>query len=556
MQSALSSAVSGLTALQLALDVVGGNLANANTPGFKANVITFKDAIGRVLRQPSGATSNTGSTNAQQIGEGVGIGSLTSRYTQGGMQATGKQTDMAITGDGFFVISQVDKTKGYTRNGNFSLDLNGTLTTQDGLEVQGWAATAGVIDTTKDVGKLTVPLGSLTLAKATENSAYSGNLDATASAAGTTTARITGSLDSSLGAGSSVNGTSSAWLDRTGASHTMSYTFTKVTDNVGDDDVWNVTVNGISASGAWTGGSTNTSNVPITFDALGAVATVNGTPGTTLDVIVNDGTPTGQAVTVDFANLLSGAATAVTANSNGSSTDTSVVSSAQVFDSLGIGHTVDITFTKIPNTVTGASGTWYWSTTVDGSSNASDGVLVFNSDGVFDAANSSGSTINFTPTTGAAAVSIDVDFTKITQLATTTADTVIQRSQDGKAPGVLQSFNVDADGTINGTFSNGLGSKLGRLAVGVFQNNEGLLRGVNGLLFESAASGKAKIQAPGQTNGQGALGVISAGTLENSNVDIGTEFTNMIVAQRSFQANAKMVSVVDQVLDELANLKR
>lgn len=561
MDSALSSAVSGLSALQQALDVVGGNLANVNTPGYKTNVITFKEALSQVLRLPSAPTSVSGSVNPLEYGQGVAIGGLGALYTQGGMNATGKPTDMAISGDGFFMIKQGDKTPGFTRNGNFTLDKNGKLTTQDGLGVQGWPAKAGVVDVTGPTGDLNIPLGRLTLAKATSNMAFSGNLDAAARPPATTTATFTsGALDSAAATATTVNVAGGNWEDAGGTAHPISYTLTKTMDNPGLDDTWTLTVNGTGAGGSWTGAGSPVAAVPITFDASGKVATVNGVAGQTLTVNIPDGTSGGQNVAVNLASLTSSATPAApVATANGSTgAPPTQQTSATFFDSLGIAHTLDVTYTKVVPTVAGASAQWNWAVKVDGAANASTGSLLFKSDGTFDAANSTPNmTVNYTPTDGAAPVSFKVDFSEVTNLNTVSPPpAVIARSQDGKDPGVLQGFSVDADGTIEGTFSNGLGSKLGRLAIATFANKEGLLRGNGGLLLESAASGKANIQPPAQTNGEGLPGIVTSGALESSNVDVGAEFTHMIVAQRAFQANAKMVGVVDQILNELANLKQ
>lgn len=146
MMRSFSSAVSGLQSHQSFMDVVANNIANVNTTGFKANRFQFKDSFSQVLKDASGAGGGVGSTNAQQIGLGVGIGSIDNLMNQGAVTATGNPLDMAINGDGFFRVTDTLGTFTnieYTRAGNFTLDEAGNLTTQDGQYVVGFTVNPG-----------------------------------------------------------------------------------------------------------------------------------------------------------------------------------------------------------------------------------------------------------------------------------------------------------------------------------------------------------------------------------------------------------------------------
>jgi len=159
--------------------------------------------------------------------------------------------------------------------------------------------------------------------------------------------------------------------------------------------------------------------------------------------------------------------------------------------------------------------------------------------------------ISFTPPdSGAPRMTVSIDLSRITQLAT--SSTVEPIAQNGYPPGTLEQLTVSPDGTINGVFSNGLNLPVARLAMAVFNNPGGLERAGNNLFRESINSGIANI-GTAQTGGRGS---ISSGYLEMSNADIGNEFTNLIITQRGFQANTRIVSTVDEMLQDVLQMKR
>jgi flagellar hook protein FlgE len=228
--------------------------------------------------------------------------------------------------------------------------------------------------------------------------------------------------------------------------------------------------------------------------------------------------------------------------------------SLEVFDSLGVSHTLTVTFTKTAN-----DSEWDWEVTSPDAavgSTIGTGTITFTSgksdittEGIsFTMANSNGAT---NP------VDITLDFKAITQYgADSTAanggNTVAPTSQDGLPLGVLDGFTVDKDGTINGTFDNGMTQRMGRIALAQFGNPGGLSRTGNNLWAETGNSGLPQVGAPAT----GSLGNLTAGFLESSNVDLPTEFANMIVAQRGFQANSRVITTSDEILQELVQLKR
>lgn len=225
--------------------------------------------------------------------------------------------------------------------------------------------------------------------------------------------------------------------------------------------------------------------------------------------------------------------------------------SLTVFDSLGATHTVTITFTK-----TATDGEWAWeasSPDAAGGSAVGSGTITFDSSGKCMDNFQNISLTLAAPNGAASPIDINLDFQAMTQLAAESGEcTVKPTSQDGLPLGVLDGFTVTKEGTISGTFDNGMTQTLGKLALAQFSNPAGLSRAGNNLLTETGNSGLPQIGQPST----GSLGNLTAGFLESSNVDLPTEFANMIVSQRGFQASSRIITTSDEILQELVQLKR
>ncbi len=212
----------------------------------------------------------------------------------------------------------------------------------------------------------------------------------------------------------------------------------------------------------------------------------------------------------------------------------------KVYDSLGNPVTVTLTLEQT------APDNWQWTATGSGGTTGS-GAFSFKTDGTFGQVTTPG-TITLTPTDGAAPMTLTPDFSALTQDAAST--TVNLGTQDGYAAGTLQGISVDSGGVITGTFSNGLRQTLGRVAVATFANPAGLLAQGQGIFTQGNDSGVASVGGPGA----GGAGTVVSGSLEGSNVDLAAQFTAMIAAQSGFQANARVVSVDNQILQTLVQL--
>jgi flagellar hook protein FlgE len=191
MLRSLFSGVSGLEAHQTMLDVVGNNIANVNTPGFKDSDAEFEDTLSQVIKS-AGAPQNTqGGSNPAQVGLGVQVAAVSTNWTQGPTQTTGVDTDLMIQGDGFFVVNDGGQ-QVYTRNGAFSPDSNGNLTTADGAILQGWTAVNGTVNTNGKTGNIQLPLGSSMAPTATTKVGLVGNLPAVTTDGTTIDNQVTG----------------------------------------------------------------------------------------------------------------------------------------------------------------------------------------------------------------------------------------------------------------------------------------------------------------------------------------------------------------------------
>lgn len=323
MLQAMFSGVSGLQAHQVRLNVIGNNIANVNTIGFKAGRVTFQDQLSQTLRASARPSASAGGQNPSQVGLGVALGAVDTVQGQGNLQTTGKPTDMAIQGNGFFLVSTGNNLY-YTRDGSFDLDSNGAVVNPaSGLKLLGYIADAnGHIDTSQQITSdsvITVPVGTLTSVKQTTQSKFEGNLDA-AAALQSTIIKVNGQLDTATAA-PTMNTTV---YDALGKAHTVQILMTAPVHNpaagagvpTGATQRWNVDISqdGVSL------GTQKMYAVPNGSGGNRFVFTDAAIPGNslgstlTLNVTGSNGTPN-FPLTVDFGGLQ--AQSNVTPASNG-----------------------------------------------------------------------------------------------------------------------------------------------------------------------------------------------------------------------------------------------
>jgi flagellar hook protein FlgE len=440
MLRSLFAGVSGLRNHQVRMDVIGNNISNVNTVAFKSGRVTFKEGFAQLLQGGSRPPGDQGGINPIQVGLGMQIGSVDTVFSQGNLETTGLNTDVAIQGDSFFVVRKGNQSF-YTRSGNFQIDADGLLVSPtNGFVVQGKSAVNGVFQ--DGIADIRLPFGQKTAAKATDSIKLAGNLDASVPDF---------DLTDPDGAGPATAG-------------------------------FNADTRGVSANKeSWT--------------------------------------------------------------------ETSITA----YDSLGTKYDVKVYFWK-----TGA-GTWDWQVDSDSliaagvpaASITGGGTFNFDTDGTM--LNPQLQTITFDPT-GANSVSIAMDpgsgVNGITQYSATS--TAVLRDQNGYTSGTLQNFSIDRAGKITGSFTNGVNVALAQIALADFNNPAGLLRIGDNMYQESSNSGGCVLGFALE----GSQSALTSGALEMSNVDLAQEFTAMIVAQRGFQANSKVITTSDEMLQELVNLKR
>ncbi|MEM1355195.1 MAG: flagellar hook-basal body complex protein [Planctomycetota bacterium] len=563
LTTSLYTGLTGMKTNSQMLDVVGNNISNVNTTGFKRSRATFETQISQTLKNGSAPSAELGGTNPAQVGLGVRLASITRDFSGGGLQPTGVATHMAVEGNGFFVVSEGGSQR-FTRDGTFSLDRDFNLVTSSGSKVQGF----GVDDDYEVVEGLlqdiNIPIGVLTIAEATENVNMAGNLNAGGDAA------TLGSILESAALFSDAAATTAA----TAATALTSIFNTSGTALFTTGDV--VTLTGLSRGGANIADKTfeigtNLAGADsfgaslgdfVTFlqDVLGIDTTQTGTPGVSINatgqLVVEANIGTANAIDIDVGDIVVNQSTTPTVplswTQTQEATGESVRTTFIAYDSLGNPLEIDLTAVLEVKDNTGTQWRFYTHSEDDTDLNKflGTGLLNFDTDGQFVSSTSNALTIDRLATGALNPQSINLNFTD--QFGAVTALTDVRSqissiSQDGTPIGTLEDFSVSEDGVLVGVFSNSLLRNLGRVPLAMFSNNEGLLEVGGNLYTNTSNSGTPQIVNPGS----GGSGRIVGRAVELSNVDLAEEFINLISAQTGFSANSRVISTSDQLIQEL-----
>lgn len=555
MMTAFFSGVSGLKAQQTSLDVIGNNISNVSTTGYKSQRVSFSDLLSQTISGASSSTANKGGTNAKQIGLGVSVGSIDTLMTVGSTQSTGVATDVSISGDGFFIVSGGSSGEyQFTRAGNFDVDEDGNLTV-GGYKVCGWqeytidADGNYVFNSDKAVESINL-----------YSDSYNGNKKILA-AQGTTAATFAGNLDPSK---SVVSG---ATLYNIGDTSNLTFDQTStitVYDAQGNN--YDIAVNWKKCaidsstnqtSWYWEASSTEGMSISpasgyIVLNADGTVAENNSTAIGTNTIPAASTIDTTVTNTTGYANSNIAASTGLTA---GAYTITVAAAASGTADSYDImltaadGTTYTVTdSTDGAATFTTAAGT----VTLSAPATLTEGSTTFNytAESTNYYTKDTTPTLTLTPTNGSvAAFDVNMDFSDLLSYTSSTTSKVTG-TPNGYESGELQSVSISSDGTIVGTYSNGQSQALAKIALATFTNPEGLEKVGSNLYAVSANSGNYTTVVAGS----GGSGSLSAGTLEMSNVDLAEQFSNMMISQRAYQANSKVISTADEMLQSLINM--
>ncbi|HEY0395500.1 MAG TPA: flagellar hook-basal body complex protein [Candidatus Elarobacter sp.] len=528
--------VSGLQAYQNQIDTISNNIANVGTTGFKGQSVNFQDMIYQAQSYATAPTQTTGGVNGQDAGLGVKIGSVDTNFAQGGMRQTGVNTNLALDGDGFFILRKPNGNGSpvYTRDGNFSLNANGLLYDgSSGMAVQGYVADkTGVINQTGTPGDITIPLG---LQSAATGTGLNPKLKFGASGDQVYDVSLGGNLDQTqwLTEAKGVQQVPSA--PGTGQPYTIS---TTIYDSLGNGHLAQITYTP-DANGA-TAGPPAVSGLPAQVaDSSGALhnvaarwkVSVSFADGTSFDAIQTPGSVNGAGVVTPAvttaAPVTNGTIGFAYFDQNGQYVNTSSIEGAAPGQNITGAANVHVN-----NGAASLANGNQLNIRAWGSNNTNNSVA---------------------PTAGGPAPQtgpIGLDLHLATSLAGTASANVL--AQNGFAAGILSNMTIGQDGTISGIFTNGQTATIGRVAVATFQNEQGLRRIGSSDFAETANSGLAQVG----TASNGRYGSINSGNLEQSNVSIADEFTKMIAAQNAYQANSKSITTASENMQTVIQLIR
>ena len=539
MMRSLFSGVSGLKNHQTRMDVIGNNISNVNTTGFKSGRVTFTDTLSQTLTGASKAAKGKGGTNPKQVGLGSVLGSIDTIFTNGSVQSTGKNTDLCLSGSGLFIVNDPSGTY-YTRNGAFEFDEAGNYVLPgSGMFVKGWMAKDGVLPESKSAGNMAnivIPAGKAMAAKATTVTNYSNNLNASSPM---------------------IRGMEITYEDGSSAK--------LVTDKT---TVVNIPTDTTSASVTVKLADGSLSLVPLTTANPGNYnlgGTLSGGTIVEIKYTTTAGVDTTVRDYVDFDEELPAGSKKITAATLKLSDDTTQVvtsgkytadhsiplaTTVNVYDSLGVEHVVPINIEKSDQ------NTWlaYLAKTTlkekggDVKLEMEPVEIKFSEIGKFESGTGSLNLIYDASTAKAKKQDVTLNFSSLSQFS---GSSTINVAADGNAAGNLSSVTIDSTGTITGTYTNGVVQAEAQVAVAQFYNPAGLTKTGNSLYQKSNNSGTATVSTAAD------LGVtITPSALEMSNVDVANEFSDMIITQRGFQSNSKIITVSDEMLETLINMKR
>lgn len=681
MMRSLFSGVSGLKNHQTRMDVIGNNISNVNTVGFKSSRVTFVDMLSQTQTVATAPKANVGGTNPKQIGVGSAVGSIDLMFQDGSVQSTGKNTDLCLAGNGLFVVNRGNE-RFYTRDGAFEFDSDGNYVLPgSGLYVQGWSAKDGVVDTTDIPTNINVQVGKSMAAKASTVVKYANNLNADipmvvgidggVNAVKNLTANDVTSAASSMSPGLSIKlgnvpctltnisgpiDLSKKWTvasdvaagatqitiqDSNDSTNQVNLTVLPTTSEIPKNVSISLLSNIIPVASVGDGTAGNPDPVEFTVDgktykvkALDNTMDLSKTWKVANDVI---GTPAAPATTIaitDGSNTITltlDDSTQVTEtieqgkkvreklNTSVASTEkpvtvslsdgTSIIqtngtyqvgqsqpltTTITVYDTLGATHEIPVYFIRqgeatsepqsdgtTKNVVTSIDK-WVVSLEPDASVKPDQDTEfeIIEDNGTKTTVTLKASEIQFTTsgklvtdgetdktkdtiltfTSGAVGETdgllpkdptyqpVSIDFSAITQFS---GNNTINGTPNGNAAGTLKEIQIDTSGVILGIYSNGIRQPEAQVAIAQFTNATGLTKTGNSLYQESNNSGVPNIKTADD------LGVsITPSALEMSNVDVANEFADMIVTQRGFQSNSKIVTVGDEMLETLINMKR
>jgi len=578
LTTALNTSLNGLTLNETAIEVLGNNIANAGTNGFKASTVQFTTQLARTLSVGAAPAGTSGGSNPLQIGLGAANSAIYRDFTQGAITSSTSPSDLAIEGSGFFVLKGGAEGQSYSRNGNFALNSLSRLVNSEGYRVQGYGIDDEFNIVTTQLVDISIPLGKLNVAQQTTAVSIEGSLKTGDSAV---VASKSGVIDSEIlydvatidpmvmgSTAAAISNGDALLVDLRRADGSTVFTegqpiLFSPRKGGADYEKQSLPVTATTTLSDFmlfldqSLGLVDETGVPAdaTYGAAGVSITGDGR----LRVVSNMGTS--QEVSISGARIQQG-------QSSGSGTvpvdlnfsevqqgnGESAVVTFPIFDSLG-----EQIIVKMHAVLEGRVGNvtqfrYFLESTADSDQDIflQTGIFNIGSDGSVTGDPDSTFTVN-RANTSANDVDVEINFAAISGLAEAgTNSTLNLLAQDGAPPGTLSSFNIGNSGVISGIFSNGVIRSLGQIVLARFSNPLGLVESGGGNFLEGVASGPAQVVAPGE-QGSGGL---RAGAIELSNTDVGRSLVDLIVASTNYRGNARVISSVQQLVDELLVLGR
>ncbi|QST03039.1 flagellar hook protein FlgE (plasmid) [Pontibacillus sp. ALD_SL1] len=502
MLRAMYNGTSGMGAAQKALSTISNDIANSNTVGFKQQRTQFGEVFFQQLKSPSAPGQNLAGTNPIDIGNGVQVTAIENDFSNGNITYTGNKTDMAIQGDGFFILGDNNaRDRLYTKAGNFQISKENQLTSKTGKYVLGWNMDplTGDINTGATLEPIQLALGQISQPKES------------------TFMNLKGNLDMEMPQGQ-MYGLQAATWDRLGVRHDIDFNFIKTSGNTFRYTA--VPTDQFKPSASITAAVFRSSEAVASMLQKGDYqlqANPSATPGM-VDISVVD--PGGSTV---FTQTITDVDQPVTLGDGTNSWFSIQYASgnAPSAASFTIGEVGDITFDALGQvqSITG--------------SGASGGPLV-----------------SYTPDSTGQLVNIDVDMLSFTGLAADNGISVTDT--DGMPASTLTNFTITDGGKVDGYYSDGSIKTIAQVATATFSNQSGLTRVGDGSFLPTPNSGIADVGLPST----GPRGQVKAQALESSNVDIADEFTEMVTIQKLFQGNSKVITIGEEILSTVINLIR
>jgi len=568
--TALFTGLSGLLASSRTIDVVGNNIANVNTTAYKDNRLLLETTFSRTFSLGTAPSANTGGSNPGQIGMGVGVAGTQRNFSNGALGVTGVNTDLALEGDGFFIINDGGNTQ-YTRAGAFMRNAQNELVTISGGRVQGY----GIDDNFNIIQgapvDMTLPIGTLTLAEATRNVIFNGNLNASGEL-GELGTQITSAALNALG---TANPPPANPPFADGTTRLIDLDDGMGSAQFDDGDI--VRLQGAEKGGktipsadlAVTTATTIADFLAFLTEALGIDTSEAGDPGgvtiddTTGVITIEGNYGTANELSVDTADILRLDSDETTLGQpfiltkEQEATGESVRNTFIVYDSLGTPLEVDLTMVYDDHDDTGTQ--WrYFAESADSEGidlRLNTGLITFDTNGQIETPAEFNIQVSRDDTGAVDPLSVTLSFSSGPDNVTALSDTESTLAavfQDGSPIGTLTDIGFGQDGVISGAFTNGLIRNIGQIALAMFTNNEGLVDVGDNMFRTGPNSGTPVVSTPLSLG----AGRVVGGALELSNVDLSQEFINLITASTGYSAAGRVINTANELIQQLLIIGR